>query len=52
MTADSVNSFKGHFDKCCYHLRFSTDVDDFWLKLRSVNRPLAYTRLLIWWWWW
>ena len=29
VTADSVNSFKGQFDQCCSHLRFSTDVDDF-----------------------
>ena len=29
VTADSVNSFKGRFDKCSSHLRFSTDVHDF-----------------------
>ena len=28
----------------------SSLVDDFWFKLRSVNRPSVYTRLLIWWW--
>jgi len=29
VTADSVKSFKGRFDKFCSHLRFSTDVEDF-----------------------
>jgi len=30
-------------------LRFSTDVDDFWPKPRSVNKRSPYPRLLIWW---
>ena len=30
--ADTVNSFKGRFDKHCSHLRFCTDVDDLWKK--------------------
>ena len=29
VTADSVNTFKGRFDKCCSHLRFNTDANDF-----------------------
>jgi len=29
VTADSVNTFKGRFDKCCSHLRISTDANDF-----------------------
>jgi len=29
VTADSVNTFNGHFDKCCSHLCFGTDANDF-----------------------
>jgi len=41
VTADSVNSFKGRFDKCCSHLRFSTDVNDFWSKFEISQQAFG-----------
>jgi len=41
VTADSVNTFKGRFDKCCSYLRFSTDANDFWPKPEISQQALS-----------
>ena len=49
VSAESVNVFKGRFDKHCCLLRYCTGIDDLWKNqreatLRSVYRPMVYER--------
>jgi len=46
VTVDSVNVFKNRFDKHCSHMRFSTDVHDWWRN--TANNKIGLQAYSLW----